>query len=115
MDEGWGEKDFVHTDYGTFSQVRGASKVKDFSYPQLHPQAVHKQDGLMHSLSTGGGEGGLGALMRGDYRSGIAVANVHAADSHMVYGGWDDSPPAVIHVRVENLWKLWKTRVGGFA
>jgi hypothetical protein len=51
-----------------FPQVRTGFTVKLFSYPQLGPQAVHKEEQLMHSLSTALGIYGLGGSRKGRYR-----------------------------------------------
>jgi hypothetical protein len=51
----------VHKVNRVFSQVRAGLSVEVFSYPQVFAQAVHKQEALVHSFSTGAGTGRVGA------------------------------------------------------
>jgi len=46
------ENIFVHRKIFTFPQFRGHICLKEDFYPQLRPQAVHKQQYLVHTLST---------------------------------------------------------------
>jgi hypothetical protein len=56
----------VHKADGVFPQVRAGLGAEIFSYPQPCAQAVHKQEALVHSFSTGTGAGRVGASrMRG--------------------------------------------------
>lgn len=51
--------------FGTFPQVRGLLMLKVFLFPQVATQAVHKQDPLIHNLSTGVHVCGLGGRWQG--------------------------------------------------
>ncbi len=71
VDEALDKKLFVHTVNLTFAQVRGLRPRKDFLFPQLPPQAVHKEEQVVHRLSTGVDKAPLGAFSPADYRCGI--------------------------------------------
>ncbi|WP_427005596.1 hypothetical protein [Pseudarthrobacter sp. H2] len=51
----------VHKVSLVFPQVSDGLSAEVFFYPQLFAQAVHKQEALVHSFSTGGGAGRVGA------------------------------------------------------
>jgi hypothetical protein len=51
----------VHKVNVVFPQVRPGLYAEVFFYPQLFAQAVHKQEALVHSFSTGPGTGRVGA------------------------------------------------------
>lgn len=76
VDECCGKKDLLHSLERMFALVRGTKAAELFSYPQHRPHTVHKQEKVLHSLSTGHGEGGLCVQDKGGYRCGIAAANV---------------------------------------
>lgn len=71
VDEALDKKLFIHTVSLTFMQVRGLDARKDFLFPQLPPQAVHKEEQVVHRLSTGVDKAPLGAFPAADYRCGI--------------------------------------------
>jgi len=71
VDEALDKKLFIHTVRLTFMQVRGLRTGKDFLFPQLPPQAVHKEEQVVHRLSTGVDKAPLGAFPAADYRCGI--------------------------------------------
>ena len=43
----------IHTPWAALLQARDRFREKDFFYPQVFAQAVHKQGALVYSLSTG--------------------------------------------------------------
>lgn len=61
VDEALGNYFCVHKVSVVFPQVRAGSSAEVFLYPQLFAQAVHKQEALVHSFSTGAGAGRVGA------------------------------------------------------
>ena len=71
VDEAFDKKLFIHTFHLAFAQVRALEPSKDFLFPQLPPQAVHKEEQVVHRLSTGVDKAPLGAFSAADYRCGI--------------------------------------------
>lgn len=58
----------VHKVKAEFPQVRRLFEGKEFFYPQVSPQAVHKHGAVVHSLSTGVASGRVGGCPAGGYR-----------------------------------------------
>ena len=71
VDEAFDKKLFIHTFRSAFAQFRALWPSKDFLFPQLPPQAVHKEEQVVHRLSTGVDKAPLGAFPAADYRCGI--------------------------------------------
>ena len=59
------KESFIHMELRTFPQVRAIIGLKVFLYPQVAPQAVHKQGPLIHNLSTAVHVCGLGGQRKG--------------------------------------------------
>lgn len=68
VDEASAKEVLVHMLFRTFPQVRALLGLKLFLYPQLGPQTVHKQEQVMHRLSTGVEDPLLGRDSSADYR-----------------------------------------------
>lgn len=71
----------IHTSYWLFPQVSGIRKVKTFCCPQLCAQAVHKQEAVVHKLSTGPTQAGLVPGGSGDNVAGYRTADDHIQDA----------------------------------
>jgi hypothetical protein len=68
VDENFRKYFCVHKVKAVFPQVSAVFRGKDFFYPQVFPQAVHKHGAVVHSLSTGSASGRVGACPAGGYR-----------------------------------------------
>ncbi len=53
VDEKFPKKFHVHKQKLVFSQVKSLFSGEETFYPQLYPQAVHKQHAVVNRLSTG--------------------------------------------------------------